>query len=62
MYHGIGCILMDLSLREWGQSQKWAGVRISPVHCQQWTCPRGQVGATKVTMPMSMAGSILFKE
>lgn len=38
-----------------GQSQKWAGVRISPVHCQQWTRHRGR-GATKMTTPVSMAG------
>lgn len=61
MYQAIGCVLMHPSPRGWGQSRKWAAVRISPVHCQQWTCHGGR-RATEMTVPMGMAGLILFKE
>lgn len=55
--HGSGHFLKPEGRAE----EKWAGMRLPAVHCQQWTRHR-EKGTTKVTMPMTVAGSILFKE
>ena len=61
MYHGIGCVLMDPSPQ--GVGRAGSGLELG-FHLS--TASNGPVteegGATKMTMPMSSAGLILFKE
>lgn len=54
--HGSGHFLKPEGRAE----EKWAGMRLPAVHCQQWTRHR-EKGTTKVTMPMTVQGQYCLR-